>query len=504
MISKVNSLALNGVDGAAVICECDIAGGLPAFDIVGLPDASVKEARDRVRSALRNCGFDFPLRRLTINLAPAQIKKSGTLYDLPMALAILAASKQIPPVDGKSAFIGELSLDGFLRPVNGVLPMVLAAKDSGMNCVFVPAENASEAAAADGITVYASDHMNNIIKHLNNEECLVPVPKTVFENKTVSSDDYSDVVGQESAKRAIIIAASGGHNLLMVGPPGSGKSMLAKRLPSILPPLTYEEALECTKIYSVLGKLNAENPMIFTRPFRAPHHTMSASALVGGSSVPRPGEISMAHNGVLFLDELPEFHSDVLEVMRQPLEDGVVTVSRARGSATYPSRFTLVCAMNPCKCGYAGFDDVRCQCTENAIKKYWKKISGPLLDRIDIQISVPPVEYSDLERQDIRGKSSAQMALEVSKARQIQQNRYKNDGINCNGQLTPSLIRKYCVLDGEASELLEMAFDRLSLSARGYDKILKIARTIADLDGSESITADHISEAIEYRSFDRA
>lgn len=504
MISKVNSTALSGVDGTMVVCECDIAGGLPAFDIVGLPDASVKEARDRVRSAVRNCGFEFPLRRLTINLAPAQIKKSGTLYDLPMALAILAVSRQIPAVSDRAVFIGELSLDGFLRPVSGVLPMVLAAKENGMDCVFVPAENAREAAVVDGIAVYTAGHMNEVIKHLSGEKRLSACEKTVFENKVLHSADYSDVVGQESAKRAIVIAAAGSHNLLMVGPPGSGKSMLAKRLPSVLPPLTYEEALECTKIYSVLGQLSGDNPIISARPFRAPHHTMSAAALVGGSSTPRPGEISMAHNGVLFLDELPEFHADVLEVMRQPLEDGVVTVSRAKGSATYPSRFTLVCAMNPCKCGYAGFDDLRCKCTDNAIKKYWKKISGPLLDRIDLQIAVNPVDYSDLERRDKRGKSSAEMAKEVLDARLIQQERYKNEGVSCNAQLTADLIRKYCVPDSEAKELLEIAFDRLSLSARGYDKILKIARTIADLSFSENITAEHISEAIEYRTLDRA
>lgn len=505
-LAKVNSLGISGIDGYIVTVEIDISNGLPAFDIVGLPDASVRESKERVKAAVKNSNYICPVKRITVNLAPADRKKEGPSYDLPIAVAILLASEQINADSAKDcAFLGELSLDGVLRGVNGVLPMVISARDNGIKTVFLPRENACEAAVVDGVEIIGADTLDEIVKHLNHENIIQPVTADIdeiFAKHSVYNVDFSDVKGQKSVKRAIEVAVAGGHNILMIGSPGSGKSMLAQRIPTILPSLTFEEALETTKIHSVAGVLEPGTSLVTTRPFRSPHHTISAIGLIGGGSIPRPGEISIAHNGVLFLDELPEFQRLALEVMRQPLEDGFVNISRINASYTYPSNVLLVASMNPCKCGYYGDPNHECTCTPPQIRNYMGKISGPLLDRIDLHVEVPSVSYSDLSSESSE-ETSETIKKRVEKARKIQHERYADEGIYTNSQLSSAQIRKYCRISPDISKIMRSAFDNLGLSARAHDRILKVARTIADLDGEPDITVNCIAEAIQYRNLDR-
>ena len=494
-------MGLQGIGGYEVLLEVYISNGLPAFDVVGLPDAAVREARERVRAAIKNNGYRFPVSRMTVNLAPADKKKAGTLYDLPMLIGILAADGDIDEPGDDCAFIGELSLSGELRPVYGALPMAIAAARCGVKKLFVPADNAAEAAFADGISVYPVKNVDELLRLMRGEVNIEPAAAPALDTLMEHMPDFSEVKGQENVKRALEIAAAGGHNILIVGPPGAGKSMMAKRLPGILPDMSRGEMIQSTEIYSVAGLTSREHPIVSMRPFRAPHHTVSAAGLSGGGTSPRPGEISLAHNGVLFLDELPEFRSDVLEVLRQPLEDGEVTVSRVAGTVTYPSRFMLVCAMTPCKGGWYGHPSGRCRCTERDVRRYHSKISGPLLDRIDLIVEVPALDYEELSRRS-SAECSADIKKRVNAAREIQRRRFGGDGTMCNAHIGSREMSEICALDAEGEALMHAAFDSMGLSARSYDRILRVARTIADLDGQETISPEHVAEAIQYRTYD--
>ncbi len=504
--SKILSSALYGVDAKLVEVETDIANGLPSFTIVGLPDGAIKESKERIRSAIHNTGYKMPPKRITINLAPAHIRKEGSAYDLPICIGILSALGVIEPESTNGVIIlGELSLDGIVKPVKGVLPAAIMTADMRLKSIIVPRGNGAEAGIVEGLPVYEAGHLSEVVSLLRGELPLKPVTtdyKKMYDNLSAFDMDFNEVKGQEHAKRALEIAAAGGHNILMIGPPGSGKTMLAMRLPGILPRMSFKEAIETTKIHSVAGTLSPDNAIVTKRPFRSPHHTVSDVGLVGGTQQPKPGEVSLSHNGVLFLDELPEFKKPALEALRQPLEDGYVTITRAQQTMTFPSRFMLIAAMNPCPCGYYGDPLHQCSCTVSSIMKYRSRVSGPLMDRFDIQIDVPAVRFTDMIRDGYQ-ESSQDILLRVEQARILQFNRFRGLKIFSNTQMTSRHIKKFCKLDEASVSLLSSAIERLALSARAYTKLIKVARTIADLDAAADIRAQHIAEAIQYRSLDR-
>ncbi len=506
MLSIIKSMSLIGLEGYLVNIEIDVSAGIPCWDIVGLPDASVKEAKERVRTAIKNSGYDMQSRKIVVNLSPADIKKEGSFFDLPIAIGILACSGNINKKSIEDTiFIGELSLDGKINKVNGVLPMCIEAKKLGIKRVILPIENTKEAAVVKEIEVIGAKSLIEVVNFLNYRIHIESTKfdlKKLFHNREAEILDFSEVKGQENIKRALEIAAAGGHNCLLIGSPGSGKTMLARRVPSILPDLTFEESLETTKIHSIAGILEKNVALITKRPFRSPHHTVSSISLIGGGRIPKPGEISLAHNGVLFLDELPEFNKNTLEVLRGPLEDKVVTISRINASLTYPCNFMFIASMNPCPCGYLGSREKECSCSEQSISRYIGKISGPLLDRIDIQIEVSQVKYQNLEN-NTKIETSQEVKKRVNDARKIQQDRYKKEKIYSNSALTPKLIEKYCKLDSKGKQILELAFNRLGLSARAYGRILKVARTIADLANEKNILKTHVAEAVQYRNLDK-